>query len=140
MFNSKKHYLSICNSAPSEVLALIALRQKETILNNNLKILLKNIALIDSFLLRWHLLFEWVRPKGGVCGLMLYKGINGLPNFAEYILNKFGILIIPGDKFSVGSKDISNHFRFGFGRLNFEECLKILENAIIDFENSLSCK
>jgi len=63
-----KHYLSICNSAPSEILALIALRNQNIILQDNTSIAVDNLALFEVFLARWTAVFSWVKPKGACCG------------------------------------------------------------------------
>ena len=44
-----KHYTSICNSAPSEVLALIALRAGEQILRRNRAIVAENVEVFTAF-------------------------------------------------------------------------------------------
>jgi len=44
-----KHYLSICNSAPSEVLALIALRASSTIHARNSTLMNQNLKILDRF-------------------------------------------------------------------------------------------
>ncbi len=44
-----KHFLSICNSAPSEVLAEIALAAREPILARNRGIVRQNLALLGDF-------------------------------------------------------------------------------------------
>ena len=49
--NRYKHYLSICNSAPSEHLAMIALKARDSILDRNRKIVRDNLQLLDVFLL-----------------------------------------------------------------------------------------
>ena len=43
-----KHYLSICNAAPSEVLASIALRASDTILSRNRDIAAHNLARVEN--------------------------------------------------------------------------------------------
>ena len=48
-----KDYLSICNSAPSEILALIALRAKETLIKRSLDIIQGNLVLLDDFFTKW---------------------------------------------------------------------------------------
>ena len=49
-FSRLKHYLSICNSAPAEILSLIAFRNKQKILCRNLKIVKNNLSLLDVFM------------------------------------------------------------------------------------------
>ncbi len=44
-----KDYTTICSSAPSELLALIGLRAKETIIANNLSKLEHNLDILEKF-------------------------------------------------------------------------------------------
>lgn len=61
-----KHYLSICNSGPSERLALIALRNRNRILARNCVIVDENPPKRDTFFARQADLFELRRPDGVV--------------------------------------------------------------------------
>ncbi|MDH3990720.1 MAG: aminotransferase class I/II-fold pyridoxal phosphate-dependent enzyme, partial [Gammaproteobacteria bacterium] len=54
-----KHYLSICNSGPSEVLALIALNASDYILKRNRGIIDDNLKLLNAFFADYPKLFEW---------------------------------------------------------------------------------
>jgi aspartate/methionine/tyrosine aminotransferase len=60
-----KDYLSICNSAPSEVLALIALRARDAVLSRSLAIVRKNLEELDRFFATWHDVLSWHRPRAG---------------------------------------------------------------------------
>jgi aspartate/methionine/tyrosine aminotransferase len=73
-----KHYTSICNSAPSEIISLIALRNKDKILARNNLIVAENLKLLDVFIERYKNLFEWVRPQGGCIGFVKYKSLRCL--------------------------------------------------------------
>lgn len=114
-----KHYLSICNSAPSEVLALIALRSSEQILARNLSLMRRNILLLDNFFDEYSTLFEWTRPKGGCVGFPRFKGSYLIDDLAENLMAETGVLILPGSVFDIDR----NHFRIGFGRDNMTEAL-----------------
>lgn len=59
-----KHYLSICNSAPSEQLSLIALKNREQILGRNHAIMLDNVGLLEQLFNDFPGLVEWQRPMG----------------------------------------------------------------------------
>jgi len=48
-----KDYTTICSSAPSEVLALIALRARDRVLARNRAIVEANLPLLDGFFGRW---------------------------------------------------------------------------------------
>jgi aspartate/methionine/tyrosine aminotransferase len=133
-----KHYLSICNSGPSEILALIALRYQRSILQRNRSIVQYNMGLIDTFLVKYGHIFSWTRPRAGCTGFMKFSpnpessvGIT-LDAFASILVESFGVLILPGCHYSgyPSELDISNHFRFGFGRRNFPEALKVFEQAV----------
>jgi len=57
-------YTTICNSAPSEILGVIALRAKETIVARNLAIILENLrSCWRVFLRRIATAFAWIEPQ-----------------------------------------------------------------------------
>ncbi|HEX5826220.1 MAG TPA: aminotransferase class I/II-fold pyridoxal phosphate-dependent enzyme, partial [Candidatus Limnocylindrales bacterium] len=63
-----KDYLTICSSAPSEILALIALRARDAVLDRSRAIVDTNLALLDPFFERQAARVRWVRPTGGPIG------------------------------------------------------------------------
>ena len=65
-----KHYTSICNSAPSEILTIISLRNKDVILKRNNQIVTDNLKLLDQFFIDYVNIIEWVRPQGGCVGFV----------------------------------------------------------------------
>lgn len=115
-----KHYLSICNSAPSEILSLIALRASEKIHARNRILLNENLELLDRFFQEHVDWFEWVRPKGGCIGYPLFKGDISIEKFADELLQQCGVLILPGTIYD----DRENHFRISFGRRSLPEALE----------------
>jgi len=131
-----KHYLSICNSAPSEILSLIALRAKESLLERNNSLIAENMSHLELFFNgKWGQYFDWVAPEGGCIGFMRFKGSENnfitLVELADRLVNEFGVLILPGHYFPAHDpKQFVSHFRFGFGRRNFIECLHQFEAAL----------
>lgn len=121
-----KHYTSICNSAPSEILSLIALDNKEKILERNALIIEENLKLLDRFFQNHNNKFSWVRPTGGCVGFVHYKGTESIESFSKALLEKQGVLLLPGSVYEV----TSNHFRIGFGRRNMNQALERLENFL----------
>ena len=117
--NETKHYLSICNSAPSEILALIALRQSEKIHHRNRLLMQENLRLLDRLFDDYSDWFEWVRPKGGCIGYPLLKKAIPVDEFAETLLKEAGVLILPGSVYD----DKQNHFRVSFGRKSIPEAV-----------------
>jgi len=65
-----KEYTTICNAAPSEFLAGVALRNRQVILDRNLQIVQKNLALYDAFFEKHVELFLWWKPNAGPVALV----------------------------------------------------------------------
>lgn len=121
-----KHYTSICNSAPSEILALIALRNKDKILQRNNEIVADNLRLLDQFFVEYSRIFEWIRPQGGCVGFVKYKGSDSIESFCKRLVNKQNVLLMPASVFDYES----NHFRIGFGHKNMPECVDQLKEFL----------
>lgn len=60
-----KCYISLCNSAPSEILSIMGLRVKDKIIRRNLGIIHDNLNLLDAFFHNYQDLFSWKRPLAG---------------------------------------------------------------------------
>jgi aspartate/methionine/tyrosine aminotransferase len=118
-----KDYTSLCNSAPSEVLALIALRARDRVLARNRAIVETNMPLLDGFFARWGGVFEWVRPRGGSIGFPRLVVERPVEAFAEELVRDTGVLILPGALFGDGG----NRFRLGYGRTNLPAALERFE-------------
>lgn len=118
-----KDYTTICSSAPSEILALIALRARARVLARNRSIVESNVALLDAFFSRWRGVFEWVRPRGGSIGFPRLLLDVPVDRFAEVLVTETGVLLLPGTVFG----DTGNHFRIGFGRSNLPAALERLD-------------
>jgi aspartate/methionine/tyrosine aminotransferase len=114
-----KDYTTICNSAPSEFLATIALQNAERIAQRNRRIIQDNLDLLDRFFTDHAGLFQWYRPKAGsVAFPALLKGT--VEAFCTELLQKAGVLLLPGTLYGNGL----NAFRVGFGRKNVPEVLQ----------------
>ena len=121
-----KDYLSICNSAPSEIISIITLRNKDKILGRNNQIVTQNLTLLDEFLTKNSDLFSWVRPQGGCVGFVKYLGSENIHEFAADLHKAKGVLLLPGTVYDVDD----NYFRIGFGRSNMPEALAELNSYI----------
>jgi aspartate/methionine/tyrosine aminotransferase len=60
-----KDYTTICSSAPGEILALIALRVQQRILERNLGIIHSNLVIAEQFFAQFRHLLEWLPPQAG---------------------------------------------------------------------------
>jgi aspartate/methionine/tyrosine aminotransferase len=96
-----KHFLSICNSAPSEALALIALKSREYIIGKNLQVICDNLEVLGSFF------DEFIR----------YKGRDGVEDFTARMVEECGVLLLPSSVFRSELAAVPNDcVRVGFGR------------------------
>jgi len=127
-----KHYLSICNSAPSEFLATVALRDKDRILKRNRTLVNRNARLLDEFFEDFSELFAWTRPDGGCVGYPRYTGAEGADAFCEDLLEKTGVLLLPPKVYTSQLIETpSDRFRIGFGREHLEEGLKAFRGYLL---------
>jgi aspartate/methionine/tyrosine aminotransferase len=118
-----KDYTTICASAPSEILAIIALRARDRILARNRTILAGNLERLDRFFADWPHAFTWIRPRAGAVGFPRILGGRSADAFCEELLEREGVLLLPGSVFDYTGE----HFRIGFGRTNLPEALGRLE-------------
>ncbi len=132
-----KHYLTICNAAPSERLAIIALRAKETILQRNRNLLEHNLKKLDAFFQDFSDLFDWYRPAGGCVAFPRYLGNGDTNQFCEDLLEKAGVLLLPPRIFRSELHDTpSDRFRIGFGRKNIEAGLAAFRAHLLEFNST----
>jgi aspartate/methionine/tyrosine aminotransferase len=126
-----KHYLSICNSGPSERLAKIALTNRQSLLARNCAIVDENLPKWDAFFVRHPDLFDWRRPDGSCMAFPRYKGADGVEAFAASLVEESGVLLLPGTIYaSQLCPTPKDRFRIGFGRAGLDEGLAALEAHI----------
>lgn len=126
-----KHYLSICNSAPSEILATIALDARAHILERNRGIVDENLVKLDGFFADYPSLFEWSIPDGGCVGFPRYLGDDGVELFCEHLVNDAGVLLLPASIYeSAYGPTPADHFRIGYGRLNIDAGLDVMREYL----------
>jgi aspartate/methionine/tyrosine aminotransferase len=123
-----KHYLSICNSGPSERLAMIALRNKDRILARNCAIVDDNLPKWDAFFARHSDLFDWQRPDGSCMAFPRYKGADGVDAFCKSLVEESGVLFLPSTIYSSDLGETpTDRLRLGFGRSNLDEGIAALD-------------
>ena len=126
-----KHYLSICNSAPSERLAKIAILNRDRLIGRNCAIIDENLPKWDDFFARHQDLFEWRRPDGSCMAFPRYLGADGVEAFCQRLVEQCGVLFLPS---TIYHSDLgptpTDRFRLGFGRRGLEEGLAVLDEYI----------
>ncbi len=117
-----KDYTTICNSAPGEILGIIALQNKERIIRRNLAFIQDNIARAEEFFGKHKQQFAWFAPKAGSVAFPEWLGDGPVERFCQEVLEQQGVMIVPGSLFGASG----NHFRIGLGRKNLPEALALL--------------
>ncbi|MBW2412379.1 MAG: aminotransferase class I/II-fold pyridoxal phosphate-dependent enzyme [Deltaproteobacteria bacterium] len=120
-----KDYTTICNSAPSEFLAELALRHRDKLAARNLEIISTNLDLLDQYFDRHSDRFTWQRPRAGAIGFPRLIG-RDVDEFCKDLVETNGVLLLPGTLYN----DRGNHFRIGFGRKNFSDGLALLDDFL----------
>jgi aspartate/methionine/tyrosine aminotransferase len=116
-----KDYTTICNSAPSEFLAEVAIRNHKKLAERNLNIIRNNLSILDSFFQVHSEHFSWIRPRAG--SMAFPRLLDGdVEAFCEGLVREAGVLLLPGTVFD----DRENHFRLGIGRQNLPQAISRL--------------
>jgi aspartate/methionine/tyrosine aminotransferase len=121
-----KDYTTICSSAPAEILALIALRARATVLGRSRAIVEGNLVHLDRFFAAHADRFRWVRPRGGSIGFPRLLGDESIDAFAARLVEREGVLLLPGSQFGFPG----DHFRIGFGRTDLPAAIAGLERFL----------
>lgn len=122
-----KHYTSICNSAPSEVLARIALKARTTILDRNRALIARNLPVFDAFFAEFPDVFQWQAPDGGCVAYPRYLGPEGVEEFCTRLAEEAGVLLLPASIYrSELTPTPTDRFRIGIGRADPEAGLAAL--------------
>lgn len=128
-----KHYTTICNSAPSEVLARIALKARDTILDRNRGRIEANLPAFEAFFAEFADDFEWRAPDGGCVAYPRYLGADGVESFCIRLVEEAGVLLLPASIYrSELTATPTDRFRIGLGRRNPEEGLDAFATFLRD--------
>ena len=120
-----KDYTTICASAPSERLAVIALKNAARLVARCREIVAANRPLLEAFAARQSRRFAWRAPLAGPIAFLRFHPADA-PAFCERLASDGGVMLLPSTVFEWGSA----HVRFGFGRRSFPEALAALESYL----------
>jgi aspartate/methionine/tyrosine aminotransferase len=126
--NRLKDYTTICGSAPSEILALMALRAREHVVGRSRSIIAGNLPLLDDFFARFATRFSWVRPRAGSVAFprLCTDTPGAIDEFCARLVETEGVLLLPGSRF----EHPGNHFRIGLGRADLPLALERFEHFV----------
>lgn len=121
-----KDYTTICSSAPSEVLALMALRARDRVLERSRGIVRKNLPTLHAFMKRHADHLTWAPPRAGSVCFPRFTADVDAERVAETLIQDTGVVILPGARFQFDRA----HFRVGFGRYDTAEGLALIDPLI----------
>jgi aspartate/methionine/tyrosine aminotransferase len=122
-----RDYTTLCSSAPSEILAIGAIRARERILARNRGILAENLRAAGAFFERHRELFTWTPPRAGPVSLARLNGSTPADEFCETLYRRRRVMLLPGSVFDLDG----NFVRVGIGRSDLERGLGVLESHIL---------
>ena len=126
-----KHLASGSLAAPSEILANVALRAANTILARNQAIAGDNLLLLREFFQDFTDVFDWHGPEAGVVAFARYRGVEGVEAWADALIGRAGILVLPASVFrSALAPSAADRFRIGFGKRSFADGLDALRKSV----------
>jgi aspartate/methionine/tyrosine aminotransferase len=114
-----KDYTTICQCAPGELLAIVALEARERIVAANRLIVRANLDAARSYFDSRGDLFTWIEPGGGSVAFPAWKGPAPVEDFCRDILRERSVVAVAGSLFEFPG----SHFRVGLGRRNLPEVL-----------------
>ena len=123
-----KHYMSICDSAPSEYLSKVALKHSDELLDRSRTLIKENVKLADEFFAKYDYIFE---KKPITCGPVAYhKLLLDMPvkEFCQMAVDKKGVLLLPATIYDMDDQ----YFRMGYGRKGVPEALAKFEEFLIE--------
>lgn len=123
-----KHYLSICNSAPSEWLTKIILKNRTKVLDENIALLKTNLEYVRGYFLANAKTFQWIEPQGGCIAYPRYLGQQSVLAMADALLQKKSVVILPDWVYGQENQ----HFRVSFGRRDCRDALKHFSDFFLE--------
>lgn len=121
-----KDYTTICNSAPSEILALIALRAAPQVLARSQRIIQTNVSAFMDACVRQASVLSVVPPQAGSVAFAHLNLPKPITEVAHELAEQHGVLILPASVYGYPG----NYFRVGFGKADFVDGLARFESYL----------
>ena len=136
----RKHYTTICNSAPSEYLATLALRAGERIRARNRAIIEANLPAFEAFFARWPEHLAWEAPRGGCVSFPRLLTGESTSTFCRRLVERAGVVLLPADIYASDLAPVpDDRFRIGVGRRDPEPALAALDDFLHADRTAANC-
>lgn len=124
-----KDFSTICGSAPSEALGIIALRATATILERNKALIAANLALLNAFFERHKSTWEWPVPRAGTVGFPRLLTGESADSFCERLRVASNVLLLPSSVYDY-VEPAEQRVRIGYGREDMPAVLQMLDDFL----------
>lgn len=121
-----KDFTTICNGAPSEVLAIIALQARDWLLDRALALVRGNLIAARLFFEEHAATLAWLEPRAGSVAFPRFTGAGTVEQLCADALAAEGVMVVPGSLFDYPG----GHFRVGLGRANLKDALSRLGKVL----------
>ncbi len=121
-----KDYTSVCTSAPAEILSLIGLRARDHLVARSKRIILANLAHVESFFQQRRDVFAWDPPRAGMLAFPQLLLPIPVDEFVSSLVREESVLLLPGSVFDI----TDNRFRIGLGRSSLPHALDRLDRFL----------
>jgi len=120
-----KDYLTICNPAPSEYAAALALRHNDALIERVRRIAASNLDRLDAYFDGHRDIWEWTRPRAGTTAFPRYRA-GSTQKLCADLVEHAGVLLLPSVAFDAGDERV----RIGYGRKNLPEALAAMNDYL----------
>jgi aspartate/methionine/tyrosine aminotransferase len=114
-----KDYTTICSAAPSEWLAIMALRAREEILARNRAIIAANVERAQALCAAHPAVLRWRPPRAGSVAFVAWAGPEPTATLCADLVATEGVVALPAEVYGYGR----GHLRVGLGRRALPEAL-----------------
>lgn len=108
---AQRDYISLSPGKLSDALAILALRNRDQIFARTKAISGRNLGALEAWIKEREGLVDWVRPRGGLLGLLHYNLSIPSMDLADRLAAEASVMLAPGSAF--GYED---HLRVGLGQ------------------------
>ena len=122
------YYGTACPARASELQAIMVLRARDVLLERNLSIIRRNLAVVERFLRANSDLFSYVRPVAGCVMFVEFKGPMTSTQLGD-ALAADGISIKPSYCFT-DDDSVDQYFRIGFGEEKVPAAIEALARFV----------
>lgn len=114
-----RHYTTISVSQLDEAVAAEAVSDRcvHALLGRNIQLAKKHLEILSNFIDAHNWACGWVKPVAGTTCFVKFHKMGRLIDDAEFckrLIDRTGVMLVPGSKCFGGGKDFKGHVRIGF--------------------------